>query len=330
MRLIAFSLTTPQVRAQTKTVTRRLHWEFAKVGDRLRAVVKAMGRKPGEPLVDLGTIEIVDVRREQLDTITREDCAREGFPEMTPAQFVRFFQRNHDKGLGIDAYAVVTRIEFRYISPAAPAASTTTAPMKKTAMKKPKILKVVRTDAFVKVRYETERKSEQTTANDPEKPGQSKTKTVTSFEEMELTAHEQPLEAFDTALQDLAAVAAKVLDAPPEWKNGISVVSVAISYTESNIRSAVISFVKNLNATASLHPIKTPAFQIDDGKQGEGRRQCTPGHADKVIEFIKQAQRYAAGERSQTLLKFQDDEGGEGEADDKQAGLALMEGGKDA
>ena len=181
--------------------------------------------------------------------------------------------------------------------------------MKKTAMNNPKILKVVRTDAFVKIRHETERQSEQKTAPDPQEPGKEKTKTVTSFEELELTAHEEPLPAFDETLQALAAVAAKVLDATPDWAKGINVISVSISYTESGVRSAVIGFVKNLNATASLHPMKTPAFQIDDGKgSGETRRQCTPGHADKIVAFLKQAQKYAAGERSQTLLKFKDDE----------------------
>lgn len=186
--------------------------------------------------------------------------------------------------------------------------------MNKTPMKKPKILKVVRTDAFVKVRVETSRQSEQKTAPDPKKPGETKTKEVTSFEENEITAHEAPLPAFDEAFQALAPVAAKVLEVTPDWAKNVTVVSVTVSYTEHNIRSAVIGFVKSINATASLHPLKTPAFQIDDGKTPEqGRRQCTPSHAEKVADFLKEAQRYAAGERSQQLLNFEEDEAEEDE-----------------
>ena len=47
--MISFSLTTPQFRDGTKDVTRRLGWTFLKPGDRLCAVVKAMGLKKGEP-----------------------------------------------------------------------------------------------------------------------------------------------------------------------------------------------------------------------------------------------------------------------------------------
>ena len=42
-RLMSFSMTTPQVRARTKTVTRRLGWRFLKPGVVLWAVEKAQG-----------------------------------------------------------------------------------------------------------------------------------------------------------------------------------------------------------------------------------------------------------------------------------------------
>jgi hypothetical protein len=48
MRNMSFSLTTPQVYAGTKTVTRRLGWRFAKAGQRVCAVEKGMGLKKGE------------------------------------------------------------------------------------------------------------------------------------------------------------------------------------------------------------------------------------------------------------------------------------------
>lgn len=192
--------------------------------------------------------------------------------------------------------------------------------MNKTMSKKPKILNVVRTDAFVKILYETSKQTEQKTVPDAKDPGKSKIVKATSFETQEITAHEAPLPSFDEALQALGTVAAKILSVPPDYREGITVIKVGISYTEHGIRSATISFVKNLDATASLHPMKTPAFQIDDGKTpDQGRRQCTPKHAEMVADFIKEAQRYASGERSQQLLDFEE----EGDADDGQSALPI-------
>jgi hypothetical protein len=54
----------------------------------------------------------MSVRREPLDAITAADVAAEGFPQMTPAEFVAFFCRTHRScGPGTE----VTRIEWRYV-----------------------------------------------------------------------------------------------------------------------------------------------------------------------------------------------------------------------
>jgi len=109
MRVISFSETTNQIRNRTKTVTRRAGWLHLKPGDKLRAVVKAMGLRKGEHVEDLCTIEVVSVRREPVCAITPEDVVREGFPDWTPAQFVDLYRRIN----GCDADALCTRIEAR-------------------------------------------------------------------------------------------------------------------------------------------------------------------------------------------------------------------------
>ena len=88
-RRMSFFLTTAQVLARTKTVTRRdiLAWAGLKAGDNLIAIEKGQGHKV------LALLEVVDVRVEPLDAITAEDCAREGFPAMTPVEFCEFFRR---------------------------------------------------------------------------------------------------------------------------------------------------------------------------------------------------------------------------------------------
>ncbi|MEU0876794.1 hypothetical protein [Nocardia brasiliensis] len=113
-RLMSVALTEPQVRARTKTVTRRMGWGYARPGERLTLCRKVMGRKRGEPLVRIVDVRIVAVDRERLDAITPEEVHREGFPGMTPAEFVTFFCAAHH---GCAPESVVTRIEWRYLEP---------------------------------------------------------------------------------------------------------------------------------------------------------------------------------------------------------------------
>ena len=110
-RLMSVSLTEPQVRARSKTVTRRTGWLKLKPGDRLTLVRKAMGLKPGEHVVRIADVEVVSVRRERLDAITPADVAAEGFA-FTPAEFTAFFCGSHK---GCTPETVVTRIEWRYL-----------------------------------------------------------------------------------------------------------------------------------------------------------------------------------------------------------------------
>lgn len=110
-RLMSVALTEEQVRARTKTVTRRLGWLFLKPGDRLTLCRKVMGRRKGEPVVRIVEVEIVSVRREPLSRITDEDVAREGFPDWRWPDFVNFFCEH----MKCTPDTEVTRIEWRYL-----------------------------------------------------------------------------------------------------------------------------------------------------------------------------------------------------------------------
>lgn len=111
MRNMSFSLTTPQMRDRTKTVTRRIGWDKLKPGDRVRACVKCMGMKKGEKVEVIGIIEVVSNRPETLNQMQDSDCALEGFPEMTAAQFVGMFSKN----MKCDQDRQVNRIEFKHV-----------------------------------------------------------------------------------------------------------------------------------------------------------------------------------------------------------------------
>ena len=106
---MSFALTERQLMAGEKDVTRRLGWLGLREGDDLTAVRKCMGLAKGEKQVRLGSLVVLRVRRERLDTITADECRREGFPDMTPAEFVAFFC----KANRCEPETIVTRIEFR-------------------------------------------------------------------------------------------------------------------------------------------------------------------------------------------------------------------------
>ena len=111
-RLMAVSLTEPQVRDRSKTVTRRAGWLMLRPGDQLTLCRKVMGRRPGEPLERIATVEVVSVRREPLNAITADDVTAEGFPQMTPEEFISFFCATHK---GCAPETEITRIQWTYL-----------------------------------------------------------------------------------------------------------------------------------------------------------------------------------------------------------------------
>jgi hypothetical protein len=113
-RLMSVSLTEPQVRARTKTVTRRDGWRMLKEGDQLTLCRKVMGLRRGETVDRITTVEVASVRRERLDAVTAADVVAEGFPDLSPAQFVDFFCSTHR---GCTPQSEITRIEWRYRTP---------------------------------------------------------------------------------------------------------------------------------------------------------------------------------------------------------------------
>lgn len=116
---MSFALTTPQMLARTKTVTRRLGWRDLQPGTLLQAVEKSQGLKKGEKVRKLGVIRVVSVTREPLSCMDEGrplECAREGFPDMRPAAFCRMFCAHNGGDLTQD----VTRIEFEHVPETAP------------------------------------------------------------------------------------------------------------------------------------------------------------------------------------------------------------------
>lgn len=109
---MSFAKTVPQMIARTKTVTRRAPgtWSHLKPGEILTAIEKGQGLKKGSRQRELGRIRVLSVRLESLDSITPEECAKEGFPDLSPADFVSRFLSG--RGLRLDT---CRRIEFEHL-----------------------------------------------------------------------------------------------------------------------------------------------------------------------------------------------------------------------
>ena len=117
MRMMSFSLTTRQMRAREKDVTRRVGWKSLKPGTELLAVEKAMGLKKGEKVKPIGKIRVLDVRRERLDELVnpargvygQTEMVREGFPGLDPQSFMLQYLPD------IDPNELITRGEFEHL-----------------------------------------------------------------------------------------------------------------------------------------------------------------------------------------------------------------------
>jgi hypothetical protein len=102
MRNMSFALTTEQILAQTKDVTRRLGWLHLKPGEIIQPVRKCMGLRPGEKIEKIGPpVRVLLTRREALDLMVERndygwrEVAREGFAGTPPEAFIQMFCETH-------------------------------------------------------------------------------------------------------------------------------------------------------------------------------------------------------------------------------------------
>ena len=118
MRNISFTATIPQFRARQKHRTRRGNkngptWKNLKPGDVLMGCEKCQGLGKGGKVVRMGPIVILETNFEPVDEIIKrpmrtinpcavqpvwwsDETTMEGFPELTPVQFVDMFCAMND------------------------------------------------------------------------------------------------------------------------------------------------------------------------------------------------------------------------------------------
>jgi len=106
---MSFSITTPQMYAGTKDITRRFGWANLKPGDLVMACEKCQGLGKGGRIKRIGLIEVVSNTPERLDAITLNDVRREGFPSNSKLWFIKMFCE-HNK---CEPDKIINRIVFK-------------------------------------------------------------------------------------------------------------------------------------------------------------------------------------------------------------------------
>lgn len=114
---------------------------------------------------------------------------------------------------------------------------------------------------------------------------------------------DKPLPSFNGALQAFAGWSLKLLGAPPEWDDAITVTTVNLSERDGK-RGIQVSFSKRVDqANGAASSITTPLMREADNLDGEIATGYYGSHIDELIEQLEvEASRYEKGERDQTEM----------------------------
>jgi hypothetical protein len=126
--------------------------------------------------------------------------------------------------------------------------------------------------------------------------------------ESKITAREEPLASLTKAWNALPGVFCEIMELDNSYTEGLTITKLSIRRTKQGTRSVILEATKQLECRSEfLHTMSTPCVQIDKAADGEsGAVQLEKKLCDKVHKAIHEAERYMEGERSQTLLNFDD------------------------
>lgn len=121
-------------------------------------------------------------------------------------------------------------------------------------------------------------------------------------------AQEEPLDTLTSAWDELKKVFVEILELPNSYTEGLTITALSIRRTKQGTRSAILEATKQLECRQDfLHKMEAPCVQIEAAAEGEsGAVQIDKKLADIVTKAIHEAERYMQGERSQTLLNFEE------------------------
>lgn len=135
---------------------------------------------------------------------------------------------------------------------------------------------------------------------------------VNDLIESKVTAKEEPLPTLTKAWSALPAVFCEILELDPSYTEGLTITKMSVRRTKQGTRSVILHATKQLECRSEfLHKMSTPCVQIDKASDGEsGAVEIEKKLADKVHKAIHECERYMGGERSQTMLDFDEAKAG--------------------
>ena len=129
---------------------------------------------------------------------------------------------------------------------------------------------------------------------------------VVSTEERRITAHEAPLVTLTNSFAALGPVWCSIMEVSPDYVTGLTITKITVTRTKGGTRSVAFRAKKQLDVRKDyLHVIDSPFVQIDKPADGEsGEVQIESKFVKLVCKALLEAEKYARGERSQTLLNL--------------------------
>jgi len=146
--------------------------------------------------------------------------------------------------------------------------------------------------------------------------------------ESKITAKEEPLPSLTKAWAALPAVFCEIMELPKEYTEGLTITRMAIRRTKQGTRSVILHATKQLECRSEfLHEISCPCVQVDKAADGEsGAVQLEKKLCTAILKAIHESERYLSGDRSQTLLNFDEAKAGLQAVADKGKDLFAAEG----
>jgi len=130
---------------------------------------------------------------------------------------------------------------------------------------------------------------------------------VAAEETRTVLCKEEPLPELKAAFGKLPAVFCEVMALPKDYATGLIVTRIEITRTKNGTRSVKLKGKKNLDTIGGeLHQMAAPFVKIDKPADGESGEVLIGKDAVKKINAaLREAERYATGERSQQLIDFE-------------------------
>lgn len=129
-----------------------------------------------------------------------------------------------------------------------------------------------------------------------------------TYDTVTLETSDEPRQELVDALQGMASHVCEMIEAPAEWRDELTVLSVKLGYS-NDVQGIVITALRALENSNSPLVLNTPNYTREPYNESDisGVGVFTTQCANDIDELEKLVFRFVDGERSQAELDFSDD-----------------------